>query len=119
MENIYLQIGSKIRDVRKKQNLTLEDLSDRAGLDWSFVARIERGKAVPSVMSLVKLSKALNISMAELFEKSSPPEDSLFEREIHSILNQLKTPEKERMLQILKLIIKTPSKKFKIISKNH
>lgn len=111
MDSIYSKIGFKIRGIRKMQGLTLENLSDKAELDWSFLARIETGKAIPSIMTLVKITKALNITMAELFsiyKENVPKETKLLEREIFQIIKKLSTPEKKRVKEIIKLAIKNP-----------
>jgi transcriptional regulator with XRE-family HTH domain len=111
MEEIYGQIGSHIREIRKKQDMTLEELSDKANLDWSFLARIETGKAVPSVMSLVKIAKALNVSAGDFFSGSIPRQDELLDRQVASLIHQLKTADKLQLIQILKLILCSPPNK--------
>ena len=112
MENIYIRVGAKIRGVRKRHKMTLEDLSAKVGLDWSFVARIETGKAIPSIMSLLRISKALNMSMEELFavKKVIPKEDDLLERELLSIFRALKVADKSRIIHIIKIVLSIPIK---------
>ncbi|MCX5782599.1 MAG: helix-turn-helix transcriptional regulator [Elusimicrobia bacterium] len=105
MENIYKQLGSRIREIRKKKSLTLEELSDRAELDWSFLARIETGKAIPSIMSLSKISKALNVSITDLFSNHILGQDKLLESEIISLIHKLKTSDKTQLIKILKTIL--------------
>ena len=105
MENIYKQLGSRIRDIRKKKSLTLEELSDRADLDWSFLARIETGKAIPSIQSLVKISTALNVSMADLFSNVPFSQDKLLDQHIGSLLRELKVSDKLKLTKTLKLLL--------------
>ncbi|MFA5779327.1 MAG: helix-turn-helix transcriptional regulator [Elusimicrobiota bacterium] len=108
MDSVYLRIGSKIRELRKMHGLTLEGLSDKAELDWSFLARIERGKAIPSIMTLIKITKALNITMEELFsvhKENFPKEENLLERAILQTVKKLSVPEKKRIFEIIRLAI--------------
>lgn len=105
MKDFYPKIGAKIRETRKKQELSIEELADKAELDWSFVARIERGNAVPSIMSLFKLSKALNLTLEELFKDKTPKENIILNREIQTLLEKLPNQERKRILKILKLIL--------------
>lgn len=105
MKEIYKQIGSRIREFRKKQDLTLEELSDQVGLDWSFLARIETGKAVPSVQSLAKISKALHVSLKDLFSTTSIQQNELLDRQATELLHQLNTSEKSQLIKILKIIL--------------
>lgn len=70
MKNIgelYLSIGRKIRTTRKLKNITLEELADKVGRDWSFLSQIERGRSIPSIKTLFLICGALEISLPELF----------------------------------------------------
>lgn len=61
------QVGLRIRDIRKRRNLTQEELAFCSGLDRSYIASVEKGKRNISIVNLEKISKALNVSLAELF----------------------------------------------------
>lgn len=56
-------LGSKIREQRRKRSLTLKQLSATTNLSISFLSEIERGLAQPSMASLKKIRKALGISL--------------------------------------------------------
>ncbi|MCX8083575.1 MAG: XRE family transcriptional regulator [Calditerrivibrio sp.] len=60
--------GEKIRDIRKRLGMTLEDVSIKTGFTKSFISQIENGKNSPSIASLKKICFALGISISELFE---------------------------------------------------
>jgi transcriptional regulator with XRE-family HTH domain len=64
----HLGIGETIRHFRKKQGLTLQQLADMAGLSPSFISLAERGKATPSIVSLMNLAKSLDISISNFLE---------------------------------------------------
>jgi transcriptional regulator with XRE-family HTH domain len=59
-------IGSRIRELRTKRSLTLQSLSETTGLSPSMLSLVERGKASPSVGSLVAISSALGVHMSDL-----------------------------------------------------
>jgi DNA-binding NtrC family response regulator len=61
-------IGSKLRDLRKNRALTLKQLATHTGLSVSLISQIELGKSAASVSTLHKLSTALGVSMAQLFD---------------------------------------------------
>lgn len=46
MGNIVKLVGMNIREVRKKKQLTQEELSEKSGLQTSFLAGVERGKEI-------------------------------------------------------------------------
>lgn len=68
--------GSRIRELRKKNGLTLQHLSDRAGLSVGFLSQLERDKAVPSLGSLARLAQVLQVDI-DHFISTPRPSDSL------------------------------------------
>ncbi|AKB75793.1 putative transcriptional regulators [Methanosarcina lacustris Z-7289] len=60
--------GILIRDIRKNKFISQEKLAEKTGLDRSFISLIERGKRVPTLTTICKLSKALGIKASELLK---------------------------------------------------
>lgn len=69
-----LHIGGKIRDLRKKAGLVLQDLSDRTGFSKSLLSQIEKEVVSPPVATLLKISKALNVNIGFFFQDNDPEE---------------------------------------------
>jgi transcriptional regulator with XRE-family HTH domain len=65
---ILLAIGSKLKELRKKKEMSQEDVAYKAGIAVSQVGRIERGKLNPSISTLFVISLALEIEPKELFD---------------------------------------------------
>jgi transcriptional regulator with XRE-family HTH domain len=63
-----LKIGQRVRDLRQKQNFTLQDIAAKTGLAKSLLSEVESGEVVPHVSTLLKLAKVLNVGMASFFE---------------------------------------------------
>jgi transcriptional regulator with XRE-family HTH domain len=63
-----LKIGQKIKELRQKKHLTLQDLATKTQLDKATLARIEGDETVPPLGTLLKISRALDVSMAFFFE---------------------------------------------------
>lgn len=55
--------GARIRDSRRRANLTLQQLSDLAGISVGFLSLVERDKATPSLGTLAQLAGALEVSI--------------------------------------------------------
>jgi len=72
MENL----GQRIREERRKRNLTLEQLSQKTNLSKSFLSQIERGLAQPSVSSLKKIALQFGISVVNLFTNDTSNHNS-------------------------------------------
>jgi len=64
-------LGSNIRDLRKSQNMSQEELALKAEIDRSYVGGIERGERNVSFLTLVKLAKCLNCKITD-FTKDIP-----------------------------------------------
>lgn len=63
----YLDIlGQRIRAKRKGLGMSQEGLAHEAGLDRSYVGRIERGEHNLTFVALVKLCRAMGCDVAEL-----------------------------------------------------
>lgn len=60
--------GSRIQELRKKNNLTQSELAEKMGLSTNFIGMVERGERNTSVDKIFKLAKAFNISLAQFFE---------------------------------------------------
>jgi transcriptional regulator with XRE-family HTH domain len=67
-DQVLGSLGWRVRQLRDQKEWTQEDLADRAGLDRSYVAGIEAGLRNPSTQSLVKLARALGLSLSALFK---------------------------------------------------
>jgi transcriptional regulator with XRE-family HTH domain len=61
-------LGGRIRELRKKQHLTQEELARGSGVYFKFVGGIERGTVNPTLRVLKKIATALNVSLADLFQ---------------------------------------------------
>ncbi|MFI4910586.1 MAG: helix-turn-helix domain-containing protein [Sedimentisphaeraceae bacterium JB056] len=61
-----IKIGLRIRENRKLRGLSLEELSQRAGVTKSLMSKFENFRAIPSLPVLSKIASAMQIDMAEL-----------------------------------------------------
>ncbi len=67
-ETANLLIGSKIKDLRKQNGLTQQELADRAELTKGFISQLERGQVSPSVVTLFDLIECLGVTPGEFFK---------------------------------------------------
>lgn len=61
-------LGARIKQLRKKLRLTQEELAERCGIHYKFLGGIERGDQNPTIKVLGKIARALNASLADLFD---------------------------------------------------
>lgn len=57
-KELSTQLGKHIKALRLMRGWTQEDLAYYASLNTTFISRIELGKASPSLLSLLKISRA-------------------------------------------------------------
>jgi transcriptional regulator with XRE-family HTH domain len=67
MNHIH-EIGSKIKQERLRQGLTLQQLSDAAGFSIGYLSQFERGLSPIAIDSLHKITDVLGIRFLDLFQ---------------------------------------------------
>ncbi|MFC4349533.1 helix-turn-helix domain-containing protein [Kordiimonas lipolytica] len=67
-KNQKINVGPGLRQARKNLSLTLKELSEKCGLSVPFISQVERGRTIPSLMSLFQLSEALEIDMNQIIK---------------------------------------------------
>ena len=65
----YLRLGKIIFKIREKKKLTQEQLSLLCDIDRSYLFKIEKGMANPSVKILNKLCRILKIKICDLLRE--------------------------------------------------
>ena len=66
-------LATRLRSLRDAQGLSLEALAARSGVSRSNISLIERGQSSPTAVVLDKLSSALGVSVASMFETGDAP----------------------------------------------
>lgn len=66
----YIKFGLKVQYYRKLRGLTQEAFADKAGISWSYLAKIESPTRVfgVSMETLFAIAEALNVPVSKLFE---------------------------------------------------
>ena len=68
-------ISDRLRAIREQKDLSQGDIEKRTGLKRCYVSRVENGHTVPSIETLEKLARALEVPMYQLFyDGEAPPE---------------------------------------------
>lgn len=74
MKNDYSEIGSKlskkIKLERNKRDLSQLELANKAGIDKNTIWKIETGQVSPTIQTLEKIAKALEIDFSTLTDVS-------------------------------------------------
>jgi transcriptional regulator with XRE-family HTH domain len=68
-----INVGKRIRELRKKKGLTLLELSKKSGVALATLSRMETGKMTGTFESHVSISKALDLSLPEFYSELDKP----------------------------------------------
>lgn len=71
-----MELGEKIRNLRRQQAVTLDELSRKAKVSKSLLSQVERGISVPTVRTLEKVVKALGTTVSRLYSEMEGSEKS-------------------------------------------
>jgi transcriptional regulator with XRE-family HTH domain len=70
-----MMIADRLRALREEKGLSQGDIEKRTGLLRPYLSRIENGHTVPSIETLEKMARALEVPLYQLFyEGEKPPE---------------------------------------------
>ena len=61
--------GTRVRDLRRIQGISQDELAYRAGLHRNYVSDVERGQRNVSLLAIYSLAKGLNVNVEALFIK--------------------------------------------------
>jgi transcriptional regulator with XRE-family HTH domain len=77
-------IGDRLKELREAKKLSQGDIEKRTGLLRCYISRVENGHTVPSIDTLEKLARALEVPMYRLFHDG----------EVASSIRKIKTSNK-------------------------
>ncbi len=66
--DIRAQFGRRVRELRATRKLSQEALAQRAGLHFTYLSQVERGRRNVSLVNIDKIGAALGVSLSALFE---------------------------------------------------
>jgi len=66
-------IGNRLKELRESKELSQGDIEKRTGLLRCYISRVENGHTVPSVSTLERMARALEVPMYRLFHDGEAP----------------------------------------------
>jgi transcriptional regulator with XRE-family HTH domain len=68
-----MMIGDRLRRFREAARFSQKDIVERTGLMHGYVSRVENGHTIPSIETLEKFARALEVPLYQLFYDSDEP----------------------------------------------
>jgi transcriptional regulator with XRE-family HTH domain len=67
-EDLYRRIGLKIRELRMKKKLSLQEFSDKLDIEYNNLIRIEKGRTNPTIGTLFKICRILDVKLVDIVD---------------------------------------------------
>ncbi len=67
-EKILVNLGKKLKEARQAKKLSLRALADIANVEHVQIDKLEKGKLNASILTVIAVADALELSLAQLFD---------------------------------------------------
>ena len=120
-------IGDQLRTLREQQNLSQGDIEKRTGLLRCYVSRVENGHTIPSIETLEKWARALNVPLYQVFYegKDSPAQpvkadglwgsegkDAHYLHELRRSLSRTRDRDRQLLLHMARKLARPNAKRY-------
>lgn len=104
MITLQKRFGSRIRNIRMREQLTQEKLAERAEINVTYVSDIERGETNITLEMVERIAKAFNVDPKYLFEFTADTDEEETSDFLERIILMLQSAPKSKMRKIERLI---------------
>jgi transcriptional regulator with XRE-family HTH domain len=66
--DLLVKMGERIKDIRMKKKMTQHDLASACQFEKASMSRLESGQSNPTIRTLHRVCKSLDIQISELFK---------------------------------------------------
>ncbi|MCY9545462.1 helix-turn-helix domain-containing protein [Lysinibacillus xylanilyticus] len=108
MDSLVTSIGLQIRILRKSKKFSQEELAFKAKVHPTYIGQVERGEKNLTISSLLQITNALEINLADFFsviETNYDSTEKLPYQLIIEILQEIDINEQKQLYDILKKIV--------------
>ena len=101
MSEIAKTIGQRVRNYRLEKGLSQEKLAELSGCHATYIGQVERGEKNATLESIEKIASAMNISLAQLFEKIGENSADSYPMKCYELFATKSRSEQEHLYKIL------------------
>ena len=106
MEIDYNKIGKTIRNIRNKEEMTQDQLSEYVGISPGYLSKIEGGFAKPSLEILFSIAESLGVTLNDLiYSRLDIDKYEMAIQMINNVLEECTPVEKELFYTVLKSFV--------------
>ena len=92
------RLGSRVRELRRGQGLTLEELAARSGVSRAMISKLERGEKNPTLVVAAKLAEGLGVTLSRLAGMEERREVVVVPRERRMVMRDPETGFERQLL---------------------
>lgn len=63
---IKKKIGQRVKEIRERKRLSVDDLAERTGIDRASLYRLEKGELNVTIVKLNRIAQALFVDLGDL-----------------------------------------------------
>lgn len=101
-------IGIRLAALREERRLSVRALGEAAGVTGGFISQVENGHVMPSIASLLRIASALNVRVADFFERPEaqgdirrPGERTVYRYDEHGVLDEVISDDPSGEVEVL------------------
>ncbi len=83
---MQLNIGKRLRNLRKKKGLSILQLSELCDVSTGMISQIERDLVVPTVVSIWRIAQALDTNISYFFDEEKPQDRTIIRKNEHKTI---------------------------------
>lgn len=99
-------LGARIKELRKLKGLSQDQLSEKIDIEPKHLSRIEVGRSYPSLNTLEKTAKALNVEIKDLFEFTHHAENKEVALNINKFLKEADADKQRLILKVIRAVVR-------------
>lgn len=101
MSEIAKIIGQRVRNYRIDKGLSQEKLAELSGCHPTYIGQVERGEKNATLESIEKIASAMNVSLAQLFEKIGESSADSYPMKCYELVAAKSKSEQEHLYKML------------------
>ena len=86
IKELVAAIAARLRALRQRRSLTQEAVAEKAGLPVETISRAENARMMPTLATLAALSRALDVTLADLVDPGRPIPEPLLTPDEHGLV---------------------------------
>ena len=102
---LTLAVAGRIKYLRLMKSISQEDLALQAEINPAYFGQVERGLKCPTIDTLYKIAKALEISLSELLRIDAHISTVNQDRRLLEVMSRIPEGKREQVLKILEDLI--------------